>query len=109
MFHKVMSNIPNERPEHAPSPAGASVDPNQAVEPTATSENSAAGDGCRVSSCSLSSILRDAWGRFKWVHPEKAEVVDRMNQNRRKIEYQANELRRARLHAPGQGSPSSAG
>lgn len=48
------SFIPAQRPEHTPSPAGASFDPSQASEPTQTSENTAAGDGCvaRLVGCS---------------------------------------------------------
>jgi hypothetical protein len=48
--------------EHAPSPAGASVDSSERPEPSATPENTAAGDGCRVSSCSHLSLLRIALG-----------------------------------------------
>lgn len=47
-----MNTETNQRPEHTPSPAGASVDLHNASEPTGKPENSAAGDGCCVSSCS---------------------------------------------------------
>ena len=43
----------NKHPEHAPSPAGASIESHNASEPTGKPENSEAGDGCCVSSCWL--------------------------------------------------------
>jgi len=56
-----MNEIPSaERQEHAPPPAGASVDLHNASEPTGKPENSAAGDGCRVSSCCALLFLEKA-------------------------------------------------
>lgn len=57
----VMNEIPHNVQEHAPSPAGASVDPNQASEHSPTPENTAAGDGCvsqLVRFSSLNLLLR---------------------------------------------------
>ena len=49
-----MNEIPSaERQEHAPSPAGASVESHNASEPTGKPENRTAGDGCCVSPCSF--------------------------------------------------------
>ena len=56
LVHNMKSSNSSERPEHAPSPAGASIAASPASKPTATSENSAAGDGCCVSACSDSSF-----------------------------------------------------
>ena len=46
-----------ERPEHAPSPAGAGTESHNASKPTGEPENSGAGDGCCVSPCSESSFI----------------------------------------------------
>jgi len=57
------SIIPAQRQEHAPSPAGASVEAPTASEPTEHPENSAAGDGCCVSPCCASSD--PFWGKLR--------------------------------------------
>jgi hypothetical protein len=51
--------LPNVK-EHAPPPAGAHSETGVEVQTAPDSADKAAGGGCRDSSCSLSSFLRDA-------------------------------------------------
>ena len=52
IFSFMVLNFQTNVKEHAPSPAGASVDSSERPEPSPTSENRAAGDGCCGSACS---------------------------------------------------------